>query len=66
MRALGPDDELIADCLNIDADSVVTLLKIGTRKLEQLGTVPQIQILVASNCREREGPRPTGGHFAFG
>jgi hypothetical protein len=36
LRALGADDELIADCLDIDPDSIVTLLEIGARKLEQI------------------------------
>jgi hypothetical protein len=30
---LGADDDLIADCLEIDPRSVVTLLEIGARKL---------------------------------
>jgi hypothetical protein len=36
LRALGADDALIADCLEVDADAVVTLLDIGARKLEQI------------------------------
>ncbi len=36
MRALGADDELIADCLDIDPDAVVTLLEIGQRKFERI------------------------------
>ena len=36
LRALGADDALIADCLGVDADAVVTLLEIGARKLEQI------------------------------
>lgn len=36
LRALGADDELIADCLDVDVDSVHTLLDIGARKLENL------------------------------
>jgi hypothetical protein len=34
LRALGADDELIAECLGIDARSVDLLLQIGARKLE--------------------------------
>ena len=33
LRALGADDQLIAECLGIDVDSVGTLLAIGARKL---------------------------------
>jgi hypothetical protein len=36
LRALGADDELIADCLEIDPDGIVTLLDIGARKLDHL------------------------------
>jgi hypothetical protein len=36
LRALGADDELIADCLGVDPDSIVTLLEIGARKLEHI------------------------------
>jgi hypothetical protein len=36
LRALGADDELIADCLGIDPQSIVTLLDIGARKLEHI------------------------------
>jgi hypothetical protein len=36
LQALGADDELIADCLDIDPDGVVTLLDIGARKLDRL------------------------------
>jgi hypothetical protein len=36
LRALGADDELIAECLSVDPDSIVTLLEIGTRKLEHI------------------------------
>jgi hypothetical protein len=36
LRALGADDELIAECLGIDPDSIVTLLDIGARKLEHI------------------------------
>jgi hypothetical protein len=36
LRALGADDGLIADCLGIDPDSIVTLLEIGARKLEYI------------------------------
>ncbi len=35
MRDLGASDDLIADCLNLDTDSVPILLEIGARKLEQ-------------------------------
>jgi len=34
LKALGADDELIAECLGIDTGSIVTLLDIGARKLE--------------------------------
>jgi hypothetical protein len=34
LRALGADDELIADCLDIDPGDIPTLLDIGTRKLD--------------------------------
>jgi len=42
LRALGADDDLIADCLEIDPDGIVTLLDIGARKLERarLGSRP--------------------------
>jgi hypothetical protein len=36
LRALGADDELIAECLDIDPESIVTLLDIGTAKLEHI------------------------------
>jgi hypothetical protein len=36
LRALGADDELIAECLEIDPESIVTLLDIGTAKLEHI------------------------------
>ena len=36
LRALGADDALIADCLDVDADAIATLLDIGARKLEQI------------------------------
>jgi hypothetical protein len=36
LRALGADDALIADCLGVNADAIVTLLDIGARKLEQI------------------------------
>jgi hypothetical protein len=39
LRALGADDALIADCLDIDVAGVVTLLAIGDRKLEQIQRV---------------------------
>lgn len=35
LRALGADDALIADCLDIDRDGVSTLLDIGAHKLER-------------------------------
>jgi len=40
LRDLGASDDLIAECLEIDPQSVVTLLEIGARKLEsaRLGT----------------------------
>jgi hypothetical protein len=36
LRALGADNGLIADCLGIDPDSIITLLEIGARKLEHI------------------------------
>jgi hypothetical protein len=36
LRALGADDELIAECLGIDAGNVVALLDIGAHKLENI------------------------------
>ena len=33
LRALGADDELISDCLDIDPEGIETLLYIGARKL---------------------------------
>ena len=36
LRALGADDALIADCLEVDADAIATLLDIGARKLAQI------------------------------
>jgi DNA-directed RNA polymerase specialized sigma24 family protein len=36
LRTLGADYDLIAECLNIDPDSVGTLLDIGARKLEHV------------------------------
>jgi hypothetical protein len=33
LRVLGADDDLIADCLEIGPQSVVTLLEIGAQKL---------------------------------
>lgn len=36
LRALGADYDLIAECLNIDPDSVGTLLDIGGRKLQHV------------------------------
>ena len=38
LHALGADDDLIADCLEIDPGGVGTLLDIGARKLEQIET----------------------------
>jgi hypothetical protein len=35
LRALGADNELIADCLEIDPDGVAPLLEIGDRKLRR-------------------------------
>jgi hypothetical protein len=39
LRALGADDELIAECLEVDPASVSTLLDIGARKAENLKLV---------------------------
>jgi hypothetical protein len=39
LRALGADDELIADCLDIDPGDVPTLLDIGGRKLDRTRSV---------------------------
>ena len=36
LRALGADDQLIAECLGIESDSVAALLDIGARKLEHV------------------------------
>lgn len=36
LRALGADDDLIAECLDIDVNSVAVLLDIGGHKLEQV------------------------------
>ncbi len=36
LRALGANDQLIADCLGIEVDSVAALLDIGARKLEHV------------------------------
>ncbi len=36
LRALGADDDLIAECLDIDVNSVALLLDIGAYKLEQV------------------------------
>jgi hypothetical protein len=36
LRALGATDELIAECLKIDAESIAALLEIGARKCAQL------------------------------
>ena len=35
LRALGADDELIADCLDLDRDSIAAFLEIGAQKLER-------------------------------
>jgi len=37
LRALGADDALIADCLDIPVGGIETLLSIGTQKLRHLG-----------------------------
>jgi hypothetical protein len=36
LRALGADDQLIAECLGIDVGSVAALVDIGARKLEHV------------------------------
>jgi hypothetical protein len=36
LRALGADDELIADCLGMDPEGIATLLDIGARKLASI------------------------------
>jgi hypothetical protein len=42
LRALGADDQLIAECLGIEVDSVAALLDIGTRKLEHVRDVTRL------------------------
>jgi hypothetical protein len=37
LRALGADDALIADCLDIPIDGIETLLSIGVQKLRHQG-----------------------------
>ena len=34
LQELGASHDLIADCLELDSESIVTLLEIGARKLE--------------------------------
>lgn len=41
LRALGADDELIAECLEIDSAGVPALLDIGNHKLERLQDEPE-------------------------
>lgn len=41
LRALGADDDLIAECLDIDVNSVAVLLDIGGHKLEQVRRAAQ-------------------------
>lgn len=36
LHALGADDDLIAECLDIDPGGVGTLLDVGAQKLEQI------------------------------
>jgi len=56
LRALGADDELIADCLGIDPDSIVTLLDIGSRKLEHIERTVRSEDEVAnSNTPSSDG-----------
>ena len=42
LRQLGADNQLIADCLEIEPSAVGPLLDIGTRKLDRSTTRPQI------------------------
>ena len=43
LQALGADDELIADCLDIDPAGVVTLLDIGARSSSTPSRPPMLQ-----------------------
>jgi hypothetical protein len=53
LRALGADDELIAQCLEIPIDGVATLLAIGEQKLQNSeGEV--IDEADVENTRERD------------
>jgi hypothetical protein len=36
LRELGADDDLIADCLNIDPSAVAMLVYVGVKKLDSL------------------------------
>lgn len=36
LRALGADDDLIADCLDVDPSAVAMLLYLGVKKLEHV------------------------------
>ena len=45
LRALGAGDQLIAECLGIDVDSVGALLDIGARKLEHVQDGSREQLL---------------------
>ncbi len=37
LRTLGADDDLIAECLEVDPSAVPPLVDVGQRKLERLG-----------------------------
>jgi hypothetical protein len=43
LQALGADDQLIAECVGVDVDSVGALLDIGARKLEHVRDVARLR-----------------------
>jgi hypothetical protein len=43
LRALGANDQLIAECVGVDVDSVGALLDIGARKLEHVRDVARLR-----------------------
>jgi hypothetical protein len=43
LRALGADDQLIAECLGIEVDSVAALVDIGARKLQHAQDVARLR-----------------------
>jgi hypothetical protein len=60
LRALGADDELIGDCLDIDPDGIVTLLEIGAHKLEHLQQAPALSALADEVTAPGDGSRVKG------